>query len=309
LNGPGIFYLLLLGSLTVFIAGLYQAQQGYAQKAEAVRRGRLDRGERASRRLAAAADQRLRRTRAGRAVEAQLLAAGLEVATIDFLAIVLGGVMFAYLLVRLLIGPSIAVVAALLAVLAAFQYLRYRRGRRRDEFVAQLPEMARIMSNASSAGLAMPRAIEVAAGELGRPASDIMQRVIDELRLGQSVDRALENLEARMPSREVSVLVSTLVIQQRAGGDTVAALRGMADTLEARKDLRREVKTVMAGALASGWAVAAIGAGMLVIMNLIAPGILEQMAGVLLGRVALVVGLGLYSLGFVLIRRVTRIET
>lgn len=306
---PGVSYLLLLVSFTILVLGLFDVQQGYSQKAEAVQRGRLQRGERARRRLLGRADARLRRTRFGRALESELLAAGIDVPTIDFLAFALAAVMFSYLLVRMLIGPGIAVVAAIVAALVAHQYVQYRRNRRREEFVAQLPEMARIMSNASAAGLAMPRAIELAATELGPPASEIMHRVIDELRLGQPVDRALENLQGRLPSREISVLVSTLVIQQRAGGDTVAALRGMADTLEARKDLRREVKTVMAGAVASGWAVAVIGGLLMLGINVISPGALETMTQSNLGRVALITALGLYAFGFALARRITRIET
>jgi len=304
-----VAYLLLLLSLTVGVAGVLQAHQGYEQKAEAVRRGRQDRGEPARRRLRYAADQRLRRTGPGRALEERLGAAGIEVAPLDALAIAMAVIAVTWLVARLLLGGGVAVLAALAAVFGCYRYVVYRQHRRRDDFVAQLPELARVMSNASSAGLAMPRAIEIASGEVGAPASDIMRRVNDELRLGQSVDAALLNLETRLPSREVNVLVSTLVIQQRAGGDTVAALRGMADTLETRKDLKREIKTVMSGAVASSWAVTAVGAGALVLINFISPGALEAMLNDNLGRVALFVGLSLFAAGFALSRRITRVET
>ena len=90
-----------------------------------------------------------------------------------------------------------------------------------------------------------------------------------------------------MPSREVAVLVTTLVIQQRAGGDTVSALRDMSETLERRKDLRREIKTILAGALATGYTVAALGVGTLVFMNVISPGIVARMLDGWLGRIVL----------------------
>jgi tight adherence protein B len=51
-----------------------------------------------------------------------------------------------------------------------------------------------------------------------------MRTVVEQLQLGQPLDAALESLRERLPSREVSVLMSTLTIQQRAGGDTVRAL-------------------------------------------------------------------------------------
>ena len=71
----------------------------------------------------------------------------------------------------------------------------------------------------------------------------------------------MQNLGERMPSRELAVLVSTLAIQQRSGGDLVRALSDMAATLEARRETQREVKTLMAGATASSYVVMVIGAG------------------------------------------------
>jgi tight adherence protein B len=305
----GLIALMLVASLTVLLLGIWYAHQGWEQRAETLRRSRLERGDPVSRRLQARVDALLRRTAAGRALEARLAAAGIEIGVTDFLLLTVAAAVLAYVLGNLLAGRVIGLLALAGALFGAARYVAFRRARRRDQFVAQLPELARVMSNAAAAGLALPRSIEIAANELDHPATDIMRRVVDELRLGQSVERALENLEGRLPSREVSVLVSTLVIQQRAGGDTVQALRDMSQTLEARKDLRREVRTVMAGPIATGWIVAALGIATLVLINLIDPGSLEAMTQSPIGIAALAVGSVLYAIGFLLVRRITRIET
>ncbi len=299
----------MLGTAAVLLAGLYQFHQGWAQRNEAARRSRLEAGEAADRRLRAALDARLRTTPAGRALDRRLAAAGVDSGPAAFLGGTVLVVLTAYLAGALLFGGWPGLLIGVLAALAPLRWLDARRARRTAEFVAQLPEAARVMSNASSAGLSLPRAIEMAAAEVGEPTGDVLQRVIDELRLGQSVELALENLARRAPSREVAVLVATLVIQQRAGGDTVRALRDMAETLESRKDLRREVRTVMAGSLATGWIVAALGLVFLLLVNLLSPGVLREMAADPFGQLALLVGGGLYALGFVLVRRVTRVET
>lgn len=46
-----------------------------------------------------------------------------------------------------------------------------------------------------------------------------------------------------MPSRELNVLVRTIVIQAKAGGALVSALQDIAIALEDRKQLHREVHT------------------------------------------------------------------
>ncbi len=305
----GQTYVLLLASLLLFVYGTWQAHRGWAQKAEAARRSRLEQGEPASRRLQSGLDAALRRNPTGRSLDLRLAAAGMSIGPSGFLAVLVATVLAAWVLVNLVAGPVLAVVAAAAAGFGCIRYVRFRQDRRREEFVGQLPEVARLMSNASSAGLALPRAIELAASEMPAPAGEILQRIVDELRVGQSVDVALENLERRMASREVSVLVSTLVIQQRAGGDVVRALRDMAETLEARKDLRREVRTVMTGAISTGWVVGGLGVGSLLLVNSLSPGLLEQMTRNNVGRIALLTAGALYTVAFLLVRRTTRIET
>jgi len=77
---------------------------------------------------------------------------------------------------------------------------------------------------------------DVALGELDEPARSELEIALQEVRIGQSLDRAFEHLGERMPSRELGVLISTLAIQQRSGGDLVRALDDMAVTLQSRKD-------------------------------------------------------------------------
>ena len=81
--------------------------------------------------------------------------------------------------------------------------------------------------------------------------------------------------------------MTTLIIQQRAGGDTVRALSELGQTLEARKDLLREIRTMLSGAVFTSYLVAMMGAGTLVLVNLISPGIMTELTTTLPGILAL----------------------
>ena len=165
-----------------------------------------------------------------------------------------------------------------------------KRGQRRDEFIDQLPDVARVLSNGTSAGLSMAGAMELAARELAQPAATEMEVVVQETRLGMPLESSLERLRDRLPSREVAVLMTTLIIQQRAGGDTVRALSELGQTLEARKDLLREIRTMLSGAVFTSYLVAMMGAGTLVLVNLISPGIMRELTTTLPGILALLAG-------------------
>jgi tight adherence protein B len=301
--------LILLGTSLVFaLAAAWDLIREYEQRIAALERSALDEVERRSRRVRVRLDQFLRRGAVGSAIGVRLHAAGVPVTVVDAIAIAVGVAALGYLLGRTLFPWWLSVLVALGCLRACLAWVDHKRLQRRQRFVAQLPDVARILSNASSAGLSVRTAIEMAAEELDDPARSEFALVAEELRLGRSLEDALRNLESRMPSRDVAVLISTLAIQQRTGGDLVRALQEMALTLEARRDLQREVRTVMAGSVYTGYLVGAMGIGALFLINLITPDAIEKMTSVTGGRIALLVAGALYAIGFTLVKRVTRIE-
>ena len=203
----------------------------------------------------------------------------------------------------------LALIAGVVVLRGTAMWLQRKVDQRAERFAAQLPEVARVLANGTSAGLSIVGALEIAVEELDEPASGELRVALEEVRIGQSFDRAFENLSDRMPSRELGVLVSTLVIQQRAGGDLVHALSEMSTTLETRKDTLREVKTIMSGAVASAYAVAGLGIATVFLFDLIHPGALDQLTHSALGLLVLFVAAVLYAIGLVAIRRVTRVQT
>lgn len=300
----GLAVCLLLG-----LAGLWQMSSGAAVGAQVAERSGLETAERSLfAGLREEANRRLAATSRGAALIDRMRLAGVEIDAATFLvAAAVVGVLGYFLFDRWL-PKLLAVAVGLGLVRACWYWIEWKATKRREAFIAQLPDAARIISNASSAGLATRTAVDMAVSELAEPGKSELALVAEELRIGQSLDAALMRLEKRMPSRDIGVLINTLVIQQRSGGDLVRSLQEIADTLEARRDLHREVKTVMSGAVATGYLVAALGAGSLVLINLSRPGIIEVMTSYWSGRLALAAAASLFVLGFVLIRRLTSID-
>jgi tight adherence protein B len=190
----------------------------------------------------------------------------------------------------------------------AVQFLNWQRQKRIEKFINQLPEMSRILANATQAGLALRTAIGMAAEELEAPAGEELGKVANQLALGASLDDALGEMAERLPSRELVVLVTTLVLSNRAGGQVVGALRNLTETLEERKETRREVRTQLAQVNMTSYAVPVLGVGSLFLMNGVKDGALDRMTGSPAGQAAVIVAFALYAVGFVLIRRLSRID-
>ncbi|WP_329313131.1 type II secretion system F family protein [Streptomyces sp. NBC_01262] len=253
-------------------------------------------------------DRRVRRTAWGQRLGGRLAATGTNLTPGQFVAAGAGVILGSWILADVIFAPFFGPIAALLALWAATSFLSWRQRLRNERFIAQLPELARVLANATQAGLALRTAVGMAADELEAPAGEELRQVDDALAMGHSIEDALSGLQGRLPSRELVVLVSTLVLSSRTGGSVVESLRNLTVTLEERKETRREIRTQMSQVTVTAYAVPAIGIGSLLLLNQMMPGALRAMTGSGLGRILVVVALGMYVVGFALIRRMSRID-
>lgn len=294
--------------LALLVAGVWSLLTAWLDRTALRRRSELEVVESEASKLRYRLDARLRRTRLGVELADQVSRAGANLSSFDLLSLYVGAALLGLLVFNALAPVFVAPVGAYVGYVSVRAWLERKRRARLEEFVAQLPELARTLSNATSAGRSLLSALQLAADDLTDPAGTELRLVSEQLRIGASVDVALETLRDRLPSRELAVLVSTLVIQQRTGGDVVRALRDMADTLEARKDLRREVKTIVSGAVQTGYVTGAMGLGLVLLVDRSQGGMIDQMAREPMGVAALAVAGSLYAVAYLAARRMTDID-
>lgn len=312
MNDPAVLALgatVLCGTLAV--AGVHTYASGRAQRQALVDRlsggGPLRTAAGRVRRFAAV-DRRLRRTRLGRSIHLRLTATGLDVTAGEFATYVTAVVVALWLIAASVLAPFFGPIAALVGVWSAVIFLNWQRQRRIEAFIGQLPDVARLLANATAAGLAMRTALAMAAEELENPAGKELAHVADQLMMGRTIDDALGELSERLPSRELIVLVTTLVLANKAGGSVVSSLRNLTQTLEDRKETRREVRTMLSEVNATAFTVPLLGLGSLLLINSSNEGALARVTGSALGQTLVLISLGLYTVGFFVIRRLGKIE-
>ncbi|WP_112490415.1 type II secretion system F family protein [Streptomyces bacillaris] len=253
-------------------------------------------------------DRRLRATALGRKLELKLASTGLELTPGEFFVYALVAMAGLWMIASSMLAAFFGPVAALIGLWGTNTFLNWQRTKRTERFINQLPELSRILANATQAGLALRTALSMAAEEMENPAGEELARVARRLAVGESLEEALSELTDRLPSRELVVLVTTLVLSNRAGGTVVSSLRNLTETLEERKETRREVKTQLSQVTVTAYAVPAFGIGAMLLMNAVMPGALDRMTGAFIGQAAVVVAIALYAIGFVVIRRLSRID-
>ncbi|WP_134687247.1 type II secretion system F family protein [Brevibacillus migulae] len=206
-----------------------------------------------------------------------------------------------------LLFPLDAVVAQIIVWVGSTYFLNSRKNRFIDHFDKQLPEVCRMMSSTIKAGLTLHQGFELVAKELSRPAGPEFQFVSQQLRLGDDFEEVMQRFQERVESKELQIFISTVMIQRKVGGNLAEILGIMAETLEERFRVGKDIKTATAEAKSVATILPIMPIGMGLMMNVMMPGFLNPLFtpwGLIL--LAIVVVMQLFA--FLLIRQITRIR-
>lgn len=299
--------LILLGTLTLALVGV-GVLAGEQDRRRTLAFALAPEETSALARLRRTVERRVAHTRQGRRLRRSLDSADLTWPVAD--TVIVGtAVTLALAVVSYRIGgPVLFVIAMVLAWFGARSWFRRRAEARFAKFLDQLPDLARLLANSASAGLSLRAGLALAAQETEEPTRSEVALVSEELSLGASMDAALTRMGERMPSKELAVLVNVLVIQARAGGKVVTALQGISEALETRRDLRREVNTLLSGSRATVMAVAGLGLLMVFVVHSAVEGGLRTLLANPIGAVIFVLSLAIFLTGMFLARRAAKVE-
>ncbi|MBS4220629.1 type II secretion system F family protein [Bacillus sp. FJAT-49711] len=186
-------------------------------------------------------------------------------------------------------------------------FLKSRQNQLTEKLNRQLPEVCRMMSNTMKAGLTIPQGIEMVGEELKAPIGPEFKGMVQQLRLGTNFEDVMNQLRERFASKELNIFVSTVVIQHRVGGNLAEVLSIMADTLEERARVNKEVDTVTAEAKFIALILPIMPLMMALMMNLFIEGFLNPLF-TKWGLVLLTIFIGMQLLAFLVIRKITTIR-
>jgi tight adherence protein B len=229
------------------------------------------------------------------------------------------GVPFIFLFLGLMF-PSLGTPLALLggAVIGFFIprfWLSRRRSSRLNAFNKQLPDTITLIANALRAGSSFLQAIEMVVREAQPPVTTEFGRVVREVNLGLAFDTALDNMVRRVRSDDLELMATAITIQHQVGGNLAEILDSIAFTIRERVRIKGEIRTLTAQQRMSGYVVAFLPIGLVIVLFALQPKFMEPMlknppgiAGLPAGLVILFVAGLMMLTGFVLIQRIVNIE-
>jgi tight adherence protein B len=197
---------------------------------------------------------RLERSTWGGGISRELARADLKLKTGEYLAVmvILGigvGVVAWYIF-----GQSIpfAVLGFLGGMLIPRFYVKRMQSQRLQRFNYQLADMLNLMVNGLRAGYSTMQAMEAVSRELPPPISDEFRRVVQEMQIGLTMDKALDNLFRRIPSDDLDLVIAAVNVQREVGGNLAEILDTISHTIRERVRIKGEIRVLTTQVMYSG---------------------------------------------------------
>jgi tight adherence protein B len=151
------------------------------------------------------------------------------------------------------ISMPLIILSGVVAAFLPFLHVWWKRKRRFDQFLENLPDALELMSRALSAGHAFSEALHMVAEEMPDPIAGEFRKTYEEQNLGLSLKLALENLMERIPLLDLRMCVTAVLIQRETGGNLGEILEKVAYTIRERFRIMGDLKTLTTSSRLSAW--------------------------------------------------------
>lgn len=217
-------------------------------------------------------------------VAEEAILAGMTITAGNFILRSLVGAALGYLIVQLITGfVTFAFMGAAAGLFVPFLHIRYRRKKRVAKFQDQLPDGIDMLVSSMKAGYSFQAAMRFIGEEVPEPLGPEFMRFYEEQRLGMEVRTALLALQARVPSLDLKMLVTAILIQRETGGNLAEVLDKISTLMRERVALKGEIATLTAESKLSARILSALPLVVFGLISLINPGFIKPMLESTLG--------------------------
>ncbi|MGZ8284283.1 MAG: type II secretion system F family protein [Allosphingosinicella sp.] len=130
--------------------------------------------------------------------------------------------------------------------------------RRVAGFTARFPDAIELMVRGLRSGLPISETLGIVADELPGAIGSEFRSVSDKMKIGRTMEAALQDVADRLGTPEFQFFVITLAIQRETGGNLAETLANLADVLRKRAQMKLKIKAMSSESKASAWIVGSL---------------------------------------------------
>ena len=147
--------------------------------------------------------------------------------------------------------------------------------RRLNAFNARFPDALELLVRGLRSGLPVSETLNVIANEVPGPVGREFRTVVDGIRIGRSMEEALQTVADRLAMAEFQFFVITIAIQRETGGNLAETLANLADVLRKRSQMKLKVRAMSSESKASAYIVGALPFAVFAMVTFVNPAYVE----------------------------------
>jgi tight adherence protein B len=161
--------------------------------------------------------------------------------------------------------------------------------RRINKFNSNFPDAIELMVRGLRSGLPITETLGIVAGEISGPVGVEFRAVADKMKIGRTMEAALQETSDRLGTAEFQFFVITLAIQRETGGNLAETLSNLADVLRKRGQMKLKIRAMSSESKASAYIVGSLPFIVFGLVTMVNPG---YMGGFFEDQRLIVAGLG-----------------
>ncbi|MBY0520863.1 MAG: type II secretion system F family protein [Sphingomonas sp.] len=131
-------------------------------------------------------------------------------------------------------------------------------GRRIKQFTTKFPDAIELLVRGLRSGLPIGETMGVVGAEIDGPIGVEFRSITDKMKIGRTMDAALQETADRLGTPEFQFFVITIAIQRETGGNLAETLANLATVLRQRSQMKLKIKAMSSESKASAYIVGSL---------------------------------------------------
>ncbi|MFH1622313.1 MAG: type II secretion system F family protein [Candidatus Omnitrophota bacterium] len=178
---------------------------------------------------------------------------------------------------------------------------------RKNKFNSQISDGLMILSSCLKGGLSLLQAIEAVSEELPPPINQEFGLILRENKMGMSLEESFAKLNKRLPSEELNLLTTAILVSRETGGDITQLFTTLINTIRAKLKLVDSVKTLSMQGKIQGIVMSILPIGFTIMVYSFNPHYFDIMLSNPVGRILLIYAVISEVVGIFLIKIFSRV--
>ena len=130
--------------------------------------------------------------------------------------------------------------------------------RRVGKFTTKFPDAIELLVRGLRSGLPISETMGVVGAEVDGPVGEEFRAVADKMKIGRSMDAALQDTADRLGTPEFQFFVITIAIQRETGGNLAETLANLANVLRMRSQMKLKIRAMSSESKASAYIIGSL---------------------------------------------------